>query len=338
MVLVHVMDSWTRPADRSTQAFYTLAFVAGLASPLFLFLAGVATALSAASKGREQGQVAGASFVRRRGWEIFLLGLAFRVQAQVLGMGPLQNLFKVDMLNTMGLSMVLASYVWQGFTQHRWRIALCAAVTTAIAMATPVVVHASWLAVLPDPLEAYLRPVGSYAAFPAFPWAGFLFAGVVVGDLIDAVRQVPSRQPLLQAGMTACAGAGVLLAWRASFQSSIYEASSFWHDSPTFFFIRFGLVALMVPVTWALAQAVPSNVRGPLETFGRSSLFVYWIHIEMVFGVIAEPIKRRLPLWAALAAAAAMCVFLYRLVLRKNRWLARYELRGAWQIIAPIVR
>jgi uncharacterized membrane protein len=339
MVLVHVIDSWTEPADRTIQAFYTLSFVAGLASPLFLFLAGVATALSAASKGRdESGHVAGARLARRRGWEIFGLGLVFRVQAQLLGLGPLQNLFKVDMLNIMGLSMVMASYIWERAATHRWRVGSFAIVTGAIAMATPIVRHVSWLSLLPEPLEAYLRPAGTYAAFPMFPWTGFLFAGVIVGDLVDAVRRAPARQTLLQTGIAICGGAGVMLAWVASFQPSIYPSSSFWHDSPTFFFIRLGLVALLVPATWVMSQVLPAAVQQPLNTFGRSSLFVYWIHVEMVFGVIAEPIKHTLPLWAALGATAAMCVFLYRLVLLKNRLLARYELRGPWRLLAPVVR
>ena len=66
---------------------------------------------------------------RRRGWEIFALGLVFRVQAQLLGMGPLTNLFKVDMLNTMGLSIVLATFLWQLSPHRRSRVAGFALVT-----------------------------------------------------------------------------------------------------------------------------------------------------------------------------------------------------------------
>jgi uncharacterized membrane protein len=339
MVLVHVIDSWTRPADRTIDVFYTLSFVGGLASPLFLFLAGVATALSAASKGRAEGShVAGARLARRRGWEILALSILFRIQAQVLGLGPLQNLFKVDMLNIMGLSMVLASCAWQVAAQRRWRLALCAAVTGAIAMSTPIVRTASWLAALPDPLEAYLRPAGPYAAFPMFPWTGFLFAGVIVGDLVDAARRAPARETLLQTGIALGGGAGVLLAWLAAFQPSIYRSASFWDDSPTFFFIRLGLVALFVPMAWVFAQIMPAQLLQPLAILGRSSLFVYWIHVEMVFGVIAEPIKHQLPLWGALVATAVMCVLLYALVQLKNRLLTRYELRGPWRLLAPVVR
>ena len=339
MVLAHVTDSWTRDADRATEPFYVVLFIAGVASPLFLFLAGVATAMSAASKARrEGGHGIGAQMARRRGWEIFGLGLVFRLQSQVLGLGPLANMFKVDMLNVMGLSIVAASYLWQVSERPRTRIALFAAAAGAVAMVTPIVREVAWLAALPDPLEAYLRPAGPYAAFPIFPWAGFLFAGVVVGDLVDAVRQSPRRQVLLQNGLAIVGGAGVIAAWFASFQPSIYESASFWHDSPTFFFIRLGLIALLVPSSWVLAQLLPARVLQPFATMGRSSLFVYWIHVELVYGVLADPIKRALPLWLALTGTAVLALGLYLIVLWKNRLLDRHELRGPWRLLAPVVR
>ncbi len=339
MVLAHVTDSWTRDADRAAEPYYVVAFIAGVASPLFLFLAGVATAMSAASKARRGGSHAtGARIARRRGWEIFALGLVFRLQAQLLGMGPLTNMLKVDMLNIMGLSMVAASYVWQTSERPRTRIAVFAVVAGATAMVTPIVRDVIWLAAWPDPLEAYLRPAGPYAAFSIFPWAAFLFAGVIVGDLVDAVRHAPARQVLLQNGLAIAAGAGVILAWFASFQPSIYESSSFWHDSPTFFFIRLGLVTLLVPLSWVLEQLLPARVMQPLATMGRSSLFVYWIHIEMVYGVIAEPIKRTMPLWLSLTGTALLSLVLYFIVRWKNHLLERHELRGPWRILAPVVK
>jgi uncharacterized membrane protein len=340
MVLAHVSDSWTIEADRRGEPWYAVAFIGGVASPLFLFLAGVATAMAA--------EVKGASLARSRGWQIFGLGLLFRVQSQILGFGPLQNLFKVDMLNIMGLAMVAATFVWQMAGTRGKRIAWFAIVTTAIAMITPIVRDVAWLAPLPDPLEAYLRPAGVYSAFPFFPWGGFLFAGVIVGELVTGVRtsrtvqiatgQAASRQTLLQSGVALASGAGVLLAWLASFQPSIYPSASFWHDSPTFFFIRLGLVTLLVPIAWVLEQLLPSRLFAPGVTLGRSSLFVYWVHIEMVYGVIAEPIKRSLPLSMSLTATALLCVGLYGLVILKNRLLARHGLPGPWRLLAPVIR
>lgn len=338
MVLAHVIDSWTREADRRSDLYFTLFFIVGVASPLFLFLAGLATALSASSKGRAAGDPgAGARTVRQRGWEIFALGLLFRLQAQLLGWGPITNLFKVDILNTMGLSIVGASWLWQFSQDRRLRLALFALGTTVVTMATPLVRAVAWLSVLPDPLEAYLRPASSYAAFPLFPWAGFLFAGVIVGDLVDGVRDSPRRQVAVQAGLAAVATLGVWLAWLASLQPPLFPTARFWHDSPTFFFVRLGLATLVVPVAWLIAMMrVPG--QQPLVTLGRSSLFVYWIHVEMVYGVVAEPLKRTLPLWGSLIGTTVMVLWLYALVLVKNRLLGRYTLRGPFRLLAPVVR
>jgi len=339
MVLAHITDSWTREADRNTEPFYTLFFIGGVASPLFLFLAGLASALSAATKGRrENSDRAGAAAARRRGWEIFVLGLIFRVQAQLLGLGPITNIFKVDMLNTMGLSIVAASWVWQLLPHRRSRVMAFALLTTTVTFVTPLVRAAGWLAALPDPLEAYLRPAGSYSAFPLFPWAGFLFAGVIVGDLVDAVRLTSRRQIALQLGIAVVASSGAWVAWLASFQPPIYPTASFWHDSPTFFFIRLGLVALTVPAAWVIERLFAPAVLQPLVTLGRSSLFVYWIHVEMVFGVIAEPLKKALPLEGVVLGTALLCLLLYGLVVVKNRLLERYELRGPARVFAAVLR
>jgi uncharacterized membrane protein len=339
MVLAHVTDSWTRAADRQGEPYYTLLFIGGIASPAFLFLAGVASAMSAASKARRDGSLrAGAAAARRRGWEIFALGLVFRVQAEILGLGPLSNLLKVDMLNTMGLSIVAATWLWQTSARRPIRVSVFALSTMAVAVMTPLVRATPSLAALPDPLEGYLRPAGTYAAFPLFPWAGFLFAGLLAGDLVDAVRMNPRRQPLLQAGMAVCALGGAWLAWRASFQPAVFPTASFWHDSPTFFFIRLGLVTATLPAAWLAEQAIPSNVFAPMVTLGRSSLFVYWIHVEMVYGVIAGPLKQALPVWGSLAGTFLLVLVLYLLVLIKNRWVEEHGLPGRLRILAPVVR
>jgi uncharacterized membrane protein len=339
MVLAHVTDSWTRPADRDGEPYYTLLFIGGIASPAFLFLAGLASVMSAASKARRDGSHrAGARAARRRGWEIFALGFVFRLQAQILGLGPLSNLFKVDMLNIMGLSIVFASLLWQSSEDRRVRVAVFALLTAAVAFLTPLVRSTPWLSPLPDPLEAYLRPAGSYAAFPLFPWAGFLFAGVLLGDLVDAVRRRPERAPLLQWGIAACAAAGAWIAWQASFRPALFPTATFWHDSPTFFFLRLGCVALTVPAGWLLERRLGPTRLASLVTLGRSSLFVYWIHVEMVYGVIAGPLKQALPLWGALAGTLLLVLLLYALVLVKNRLLEQHGLHGAFRILAPVVR
>ena len=88
MIEAHVIDSWTRVADRRSRAFGESLILGGFGAPLFLFLAGVSVSLSAASKLRRTGDVATASrAVIRRGAEILGLAFVFRLQACIIRWG-----------------------------------------------------------------------------------------------------------------------------------------------------------------------------------------------------------------------------------------------------------
>jgi uncharacterized membrane protein len=344
MVHAHILDSWTQATDRTTRLYYSLQWIGGVASPLFLFLAGVAMAMSAGSKARHAGSIqVGAQAARRRGWEIFLLAFVFRLQQEILGFGPLQTLLKVDMLNIMGLALVAASAIWQATSHPRLRAAIFLAITAAITFLTPLVRALSWLAPLPDPLEAYLRPAGNYAAFPLFPWAGYLFAGVAVGDLIDNLRAHHKTPTKLHVALFGTGVGAVALATWASYQPALYATADFWHDSPTIFFIRLGVVATLVAISWLIESLsergiLPLRAFRALVTLGRSSLFVYWIHVEMVYGLLAEPLKRQMPGWGTQVAWLLLCVALYWIVVWKNRALEGYELPRRARIFAAVLR
>src|SRR5260221_8956630 len=55
MIEAHVIDSWTRVADRRSRAFGESLILGGVGAPLFLFLAGVAVAMSAGVESRRNG-------------------------------------------------------------------------------------------------------------------------------------------------------------------------------------------------------------------------------------------------------------------------------------------
>ena len=86
MIEAHVIDSWTGVPDRHTHLFAWSMVLGGFGAPLFLFLAGVAVALSAGSKARKAADAwAAALAVMRRGGEIFGLAFLFRLQSWILG-------------------------------------------------------------------------------------------------------------------------------------------------------------------------------------------------------------------------------------------------------------
>lgn len=332
MVGAHVTDAWTREADRHDDRYFLTVFVNGLAAPLFMLLAGVALAMAAEGRSRNVGEQEAARSVRTRGWQVFGLAFLFRLQSQLLGWGPLVNLLKVDILNVMGLSLVMAAGLWR-MAARRWRRVLAfAAATAAFAFLTPIVRETAWLSMLPDPVEWYLRPAPNRATFTLFSWAGFLMAGAMAGELIDGAR-TPAQERVLHGALAVGAALAIGGGYAASFLPSIYANANFWTSSPTFFFIRLGIVVMTIPVAWLLALRWE-----PLVTLGRSSLFVYWIHVEMVYGGVAILLKRRLPWEASVLSAIALCGLLYLLVHLKDRLVARRALPPRLAFLTPILK
>ncbi len=331
MVEAHVVDAWTRPADRSMFAFACATILGGFAAPLFLFLAGVAVVLAAGAKARVSDVRTAARAVQRRGWQIFGLAFLFRLQALVVNASrDFAGLLKVDILNVMGPAIVGAAAIWGAVRSPRARVLLYAAAAIVVALATPWIRATPLLGALPDPLEWYMRPAPSRTAFTLFPWAGFVFAGACLAVLLDAAR---ARQRMAVAHGWLIAGGASLAAgsYAASYLPSPFAGSRFWTTSPAFFFLRVGILAAAVGAAFfagRVADRLAPARPVPMQRFGRSSLFVYWIHVEMVYGWMSTPFHRSLPLTSIPAAWTALVVFLFGLVAIKERVVAARRRRA----------
>ena len=85
--------------------------------------------------------------------------------------------------------------------------------------------------------------------FTLFPWAGFLLGGAAVGIWLDSVQSAADeRRTTLLVGVLGLAiGFG---GYAAAYLPSIYTQSEFWTSSPTYFFVRLGVLLLTVPVAF----------------------------------------------------------------------------------------
>lgn len=333
MIEAHVVDSWTRPTDRNTDLFGYLKVLGGFAAPLFLFLAGVAVVFAARARFNKTNDVAAASrAVQRRGWEIFALAFLFRFQAWLLNpaASPTQML-KVDILNIMGPAIVVAALLWGLVPDRRSRLVVFAVATAVMTLATPPVRETRWLSFLPDPIEAYIRPVPGRNNFTLFPWAGFLFAGSFVGMLL--VRARSRAEDFVFHGWLGLAGLacafGSYYAW---YLPSPYAHSEFWTTSPSFFFMRVGILVTVVGVIFFQQAAEPLTALGrarPMQRFGRSSLFVYWIHVEMVYGALSASLQHNLSIRDTVVAFGVFSLMIYALVVLKDRFKGWWRQRKA---------
>jgi uncharacterized membrane protein len=143
---------------------------------------------------------------------------------------------------------------------------------------------------LPWWLESYINGVHTFKEppgwlFPMFPWAGFAFAGLAVGFLLlsDWARE---RETLLF-GLLGAGGAAVWFAAQRMDRSpwQIYAEYNFWLTSPNYFLMRVAVLMVIMAAAYAWCRwGLATWGFSPMIQFGQTSLLVYWVHIEFVYG------------------------------------------------------
>jgi hypothetical protein len=73
--------------------------------------------------------------------------------------------------------------------------------------------------------------------------------------------------------------------------------------------------------------AAPVTAPRMLAHVGRSSLFVYWIHVELVYGYATWAIHRRLPLWGTAIAYVLFTALMYGAVVLRDHLAVRWRRR-----------
>ena len=304
MFQTHCYDSWLGGAARKS-AFFGWSQLGGtLPAPLFLFLAGISFALVTdrmRRKGVSPNRIAATTI--RRGAEIFALGLLFRVQEFALGQpwSPWTDLLRVDILNTIGISLMLMGIACRLVKTRPANTALAASIAASIAIVTPPLWTTWQPRWLPWPIESYINGAHTFGKpqpwlFPVFPWAAFAFAGLAAGFLLLSDW---STKNLAKA--TAIAGAAglalfFLSMWFDSLPTRLYRVYDYWHTSPNFFLARVGVLLMIICVSYAWCRWGPARRWfSPLVQIGQTSLIVYWVHIEFVYGRFSILTKRSQP-------------------------------------------
>jgi hypothetical protein len=266
---------------------------------------------------------AAARAVALRGLEILALALVFRIQAFFLGWSHRWlDLLKVDILNVMGPSIAVAALLWRLGSSVRSRAVIFAIATAATAFVTPLIrtLPPGWL---PQPLYAYIVPVPGLTNFVFFPWTALVFAGACVGVFIDAGQA--SEADLLMHRRLAAGGAIVsVAAFAASYLPTAFAGSHFWTTSPAYLFLRSGVTTFAVAASHAWIKSRESAHWSPLIQLGRTSLFIYWIHVELVYGLISRPWHRALTLFEAFLAYVIFCVLMLACSIAKERIARRF--------------
>jgi uncharacterized membrane protein len=343
MFQTHCYDSWLNAGARKSSFFMWSQLGGTLPAPLFLFLAGISFAL-VTDKLRQKGvrPNAIARTTIRRGAEILGLGFLFRLQEYVIAWGwaPWSDLLRVDILNTIGISMMLMGGVcWivlklDPVTRVREALGVSAVfIALLVSLLTPLL-WTTWRPHwLPWPLESYIDGVHSLGQpqswlFPIFPWTAFAFAGLAVGFLL--LSEWARQREAAVFAMTGVGGVVLiyLARWLDARPLQIYSVYDFWHTSPNFFLIRLGLLLAILSVTYAWCRWGAGQWGfSPFIQLGQTSLLVYWVHIEFVYGRLSIVPKHAADIRTA--SFGLLAIFIAMLLL--SIWRTSVKGRGpAW--------
>ena len=346
MFQTHCYDSWLSPGARQSKFFMYSQLGGTFPAPLFLFLAGVSFALVTEklwTRNLPPAPIARATI--RRGAEIFALGLLFRLQEYVIAWGwaPLSDLLRVDILNTIGLSMMLMGLLcWivlsiAGGKHARSALVLGSAGTAlTISMLTPLLWTTWRPRWLPWPLESYLDGVHNRGTpqawlFPVFPWAGFAFVGLAAGFVLQS-QPGRRREALTFFGMGA-AGLGLLAAgrWLDALPRHLYAGYDYWHTSPNFFLVRVGMVLVILSASYAWCRWGAAQWGfSPLAQLGQASLLVYWVHLEFVYGRASILPKHCVHIWTASIGLFVIFLAMLGLAILRKRFKGHGAETIAW--------
>ena len=282
MLQGHVFHSFNRTDLRTGGPFTLSQFMGGIGPAIFLVLTGITLAFLMDGRERQGlGAMARWKASLRRAGYLFSLAFLFRLQLWLFAFPQSDwiNLFKVDILNCMGFGIALMS-VMAIFTTAD-RVKLCAGLGLTIAAASPLVSSIDW-SWLPAPVSAYFVP--SYQYFAFFPWAAFIAFGISIGSALRLAKHEQMNR-LMQWGTLL--GFALILGGQyfSNVPYSIYPKSEFWLDSPGLIVIKLGVVMLFLAFAFVWTEyAMGAAAWSWLRQFGTSSLLVYWVHIELVYG------------------------------------------------------
>ena len=225
--------------------------------------------------------------------------------------------------------MLMGIAVLDGAEAARRTSILAGVSRPGIALATPplwTTWRPHWL---PWYLESYINGVHTFERAAAVAFSDFSLGGVCVrgaGRWISAVQRLGRRRILASGGDFRRGGRGdiFLSLWLDALPVHLYAVYDYWHTSPNFFLARVGILLVIVCVVYAWCRwGAGAMGFSPLIQLGQTSLLVYWVHIEFVYGRFSILPKRAQTIPMATLGLLVIFVAMVLLSMARTRWKGR---------------
>jgi uncharacterized membrane protein len=317
MLQGHVFQSFLRNDLRGGGPYMMSQFAGGMPPAVFLFLLGVTFAFLMDSQERKgiSALARWGAAVKRSGY-LFAAAFAFRLQLWLFSSDVSQwtDLFRVDILNCMGLALLIFSAMAVFRTEERIR--LCAILGVAVAAVSPLISGLDWSGA-PLIVRNYLVP--DHVFFGFFPWAAFVAFGMSAGSILRLLQPADIAPAMQWFGW-----GGLALAFSAyslsSTSLSVYANSDFWLNSPALILIKLGAILILIAFAWLWNVRTSTQDWSWVRQFGLTSLLVYWVHVELIYGRWFGMLKEQLTVGQTAFAILLTVLLMLGLSLIRTNW------------------
>jgi peptidoglycan/LPS O-acetylase OafA/YrhL len=117
---------------------------------------------------------------------------------------------------------------------------------------------------------------------------------------------------------------------------SIYSKSSFWTDSPALVFIRTGIILAFLAGSYLWTEYGARPVWSWMQTLGKTSLMVYWVHVVIVYGGWTKLLRRNLTIPQTAFATVLLTAMMVGLSAAKLWWTAHRAARRPQPVPAAV--
>jgi len=292
MIQGHVLDALVMPTviDVTQPPWSVWSWIRGLTAPVFLTVSGAVHVFAA--KRATDGMITESTLEKRMRWAVTILVIGYLLVfpgKRIIDLPYVATegwiaFFAVNILQLVGVVMIVFVAVMQT-TKSVADMGRRAMIASALILLCSPLAHLEGVhSILPLWLRPYLT--SQYGSlFPFFPFGTYLFLGVVVGARLHAITPEDRDTELTRLGLRiglplALLGYGLLYGLVAMGvpQRSIDNA-----DSVLLVAARFGMVLVVFAGAVQLLKATWS-MRSAYILFGSKSLYIYVIHVVLLFG------------------------------------------------------
>jgi uncharacterized membrane protein len=333
MIQGHLFRAYMLPVFRQEQWFSIHEVFHGFVAPGFLFTAGFAAFLSFHNKRKNYISLDRAFFKRLRrilfviaiGYWIHLPFLSLRKTLKFVALGQSGDFLKVDILQCIGTGLLLFTLLAVLLKNERI-VVLCSALAGALFFLLPETVKGIRLHPVLDPYFNY-----KVSLFPLFPWVGYLCIGIVAAYIFSQLKKEFFFRLLLLLGIL--------------FFPLLFFTSSKSYFKPELTLAgnlnkTGGIFLLLCLCAW-LQRKFGGRFLGILKKAGSESLFVYVLHLFIIFNSIFRPglkslfenslnVQQALLLFFVVQLAVFAASLLYHYVKEKQPFLWRWGFRVFW--------